>query len=147
MGRRILGSMRDAPILRITDSAVGNPTRPATFLRPNRALVLLALQQKQAVHIVYPTGEELRAVPHPRESEADLVFMATTVVVGSLRTATGSWRVDGPRPRTRRWLIGEELAGLVLRAHDSGSLPIYLRRLTSIPSTLYSAPISAEEPR
>lgn len=139
--------MTSKPILWITDSATGNPTRPATFLRPNNALVLQALHQRQAVHVVYPTGEELRALPHPREPEADLVFMATTVVVGSLRTATGSWRVDGPRPRTRRWLIGEELAGLVMRAHDSGSLPLYLRRLTSIPSSLYSAPISAEEPR
>lgn len=137
----------DKPILRITDSAAGNPVRPATFLRPNRPLVLQALQQKQATHVVYPTGEELRAIPHPREPEADLVFMATTIVVGSMRTATGSWRVDGPRPRTRRWLIGSELAGLILRAHDSGSLPLYLRRLTSIPSTLYSAPVSAEEPR
>lgn len=135
------------PLLRIADSALGDKTGPATFLRPNRALVLQALQQRRAVHIVYPTGEELRAVPHPREPEADLIFMATTVVVGSLRTATGSWRVDGPRPRTRRWLIGEELAGLILRAHDSGSLPLYLRRLASIPSSLYSAPVSAEEPR
>lgn len=86
-------------------------------------------------------------MPHPREPEADLYFLATTVIPHTLRTATGTWRVDGPRPRTRRWLIGEELAGLVLRAHDSGSLPVYLRRLTSIPSSLYSAPISAEEPR
>lgn len=118
----------------LADSATGTPA-PMMLVRPSDpAPILEALEARQAVTVRFPRlcglpADELTAVP-VEHGEARLTLSASglQLSVAQWRAFRANYAVLGPR-RDGRWLIGRELAALLLKSYQTGDLNRYFRRL------------------
>lgn len=118
----------------LADSATGTPA-PTTLLRPSDpAPILEALEQRRAVTVRFPRlcglpADELTAVP-VENGEARLTRSASglQLSISQWRPFRANYAVLGPRT-AGRWLVGRELASLLLKSYESGDLSRHFRRL------------------
>lgn len=106
-----------------------------TLLRPSEpSPILKALESRRAVTIRFPRlcglpADELTAMT-VENGEARLTLSASglQLSVAQWRPFRANYAVLGPRT-AGRWLVGRELASLLLKSYESGNLSRHFRRL------------------